>query len=77
MARKILVPRSGPEIEPCLLQWKHGALTTGQPGNFRNKSFSIQTVYHVHREQKQDQLGWQLRMTLQKDDPKTKDDNAT
>ena len=63
---------------PCLLQWKHGALTTGQPGNFRNKSFSIQTVYHVHWEQKQDQLRWQLPMTLlQKDDPKTRDGNAT
>ena len=39
MACKILVLRSGPEIEPCPLQWKHGALTTGLLGKSLQPAF--------------------------------------
>lgn len=47
MACKILVPRSGPEIEPCPLQWKHRALTTGLLGKSLQPAFyRLVSVHH-------------------------------
>ena len=39
-----------PGVEPVLLQWKHGDLTTEPPGNFQNIS-PVKTENFIYRAQ--------------------------